>query len=228
MSNLIKVCGLKDPNQAFLAGKMGVDFIGVVFHPPSKRHVSIQQAQKIAEFAKASGAVVVGVFVEQNAAEMAKILEQTGIEALQLNGDISKREHHLLDRKYLRIWVQPVENENPLYEDANLKFNYLDQQRDFILFDYKDPGIGKTFNWQQFQYTGEYQWGVAGGLNSENINKMQEVLKPKLLDVSSGVENAPGEKDLKLIEQFIKKARGQKFPKGNSTSRDGGLQGGES
>ncbi len=121
---------------------------------------------------------------------------------MQLHGEKIKATHDQLPKQLIRIWVQPATL--PHYQDAEIKFNHLNEQQDFILFDYQHPGLGQSFDWQQFQYQGAMRWGVAGGLHAGNVKDMLRFLNPHLIDVSSGVENQLGQKDLNLIERFIK------------------------
>lgn len=205
----IKICGLTDVKTAYSAAKLGADFIGLVFHSPSKRHVSIKLATQIVSAIKESGAISVGIFVEQTYEEVLNIIQTTKIQAVQLNGEKIKQTHAQLPKELIRIWAQPVIHNN--YQDSEIKFNNLDKNKDFILFDYKNPGSGQSFNWDKFHYQEEIPWGVAGGLTPDNINLMLRTFTPHLIDVSSGVENQSGQKDLDLIKQFIANVKKNKI-----------------
>ncbi len=231
---LIKICGIMDAEIAGQAAQMGVDFIGIVFHPASRRYVNINQAKKIVAAAKAGNAQPVGVFVNHSAQQMAEIASATGIQYIQLHGPQSLRQHYLLPEKYSRIYVQTVppdgvivSNEfsiSSLRAPAKQSSSYFGQRsvldcfagarndeylrdcnpvRDFLLFDALNPGQGHAFNWDNFQYTGQYRHGLAGGLTPMNVETAIKKIQPVLVDVSSGVENSTGNKDPDLIQQFI-------------------------
>ena len=225
-SLLIKICGIRTSEMAYAAGLAGADFIGVVFHPQSRRYVSQELAREIATAAIEAGAIPVAVFVNQTAFEMQMICDATQIDMVQLHGSISRQQHHELPSSYQRIYVQSVDNlchpreggdpsmtrypgrsekgSPPSRGRQSIHFNTgLDPARDYLLFDNPDPGKGIPFDWDNFQYTGSYRFGVAGGLSPTNVALAIQTCKPALIDVSSGVENLSGEKDITLIKQFI-------------------------
>ncbi len=196
---LIKICGVTDPNLAVQAAHAGADFIGLVFHPSSKRLVSTAQARSISKALSSTKTKLVAVFTEHSAAEMQNICEACEIQIVQLHGDKARAQHHLLDNKIQRIYVKTPEMKN----DSTDEIKNCDPKRDYLLFDHSDPGNGICFDWDQFSYNGSFKWFLAGGLNSSNIAKAIKELNPMGLDVSTGVENGSGIKDIKLIEEFI-------------------------
>lgn len=200
---IIKICGVKTPELASQAAKLGADFIGIVFHPPSERYVSLEQAKLIAQACKQAAAIAVGVFVNHTATQIADIIKSTGITMIQVHGQTSRQQHHLLPAKYPRIYVQTVRSEGLINPDIDNGLQYCDASRDFLLFDTSQPGKGRAFKWEKFSYIGPFRHGLAGGLNAENVRLAIEKIQPLLLDLSSGVENASGEKDCALIEEFI-------------------------
>ncbi len=189
-----------DAEIAGQAARMGVDFIGIVFHPASRRYVTINQAKKIVAAAKAGNAQPVGVFVNHSAQQMTEITSATGIHYIQLHGPQSLRQHYLLPEKYSRIYVQTVSTDGG-FNDKCVQDG--DISRDFLLFDTLNPGHGHAFNWDNFQYTGQYRHGLAGGLTPMNVETAIKKIQPVLVDVSSGVENSTGDKDPDLIQRFI-------------------------
>ncbi len=193
---LIKICGVRTPELAYAAGIAGANFIGVVFHPQSRRYVNLNMARLIAHAAKDAGAIPVAVFVEHTALEMQMICDTTGIEVVQLHGCVSRQQQHKLPVSYQRIYVDDIDSQCPSCEVG-------DPERDYLLFDNPDPGKGIPFDWDQFHYAGPYRLGLAGGLTSKNVAIAIKKFHPALVDVSSGVENLSGEKDIALIKQFI-------------------------
>ncbi len=208
---------------------MGADYVGLIFYPDSKRHVELQQAKLLANIIKQNGAIPVAVFVNHTAAEMQEICLETDIHTIQLHGDISRQEHYLLPEKYVRLYAlsfpsirhyeDEQNEEETIQKDAGLLhyarndveegngLNYCQSERDFLLFDHIDSGKGKSFDWAKFVPPTNFPWFLAGGLNLDNIHSAVQQLKPTGIDVSSGVENQSGEKDIRLIEKFIKEAR---------------------
>jgi phosphoribosylanthranilate isomerase len=203
----IKICGIRDPDMAKEAVLAGADFIGIIFHPPSKRCVSIAQATDIAKAAKALGATPVAVFVDHSSEEMAQICQETDIQIVQLHGDRAKSEHHQLPAHYRRIYVQSVAANGTLDPDEAGGLSYCHPIRDYLLFDNREGGKGQPFDWEAFHYKGTFPWGLAGGLTIDNVKIALKKYPLALVDVSSGVERAHGEKDKDLIRQFIHTVR---------------------
>ncbi|MCX6957317.1 MAG: phosphoribosylanthranilate isomerase [Verrucomicrobiae bacterium] len=197
MSVLIKICGVKDPSIALEAARAGADFIGLVFHPSSKRLIDVATAQAISSALALTEAKPVAVFTEHSAAEMKFLCDECQIKIAQLHGERSRREHHLLPSEMQRIYVQSPE------EIVPREMTQCDPLRDYLLFDYHDPGKGLCFDWNAFRYDGPFPWFLAGGLRCENVPLALQQLQPSGLDVSSGVESNPGVKNLNLIKNFI-------------------------
>jgi phosphoribosylanthranilate isomerase len=204
---LIKICGIRTPELAKKTAIAGAHFIGIVFHPQSKRHVSIEQAISIAAATKKAGAIPVAVFVNHTAWQMHEICQVTGIEVIQLHGQFARRRHQLLSAHYQRIYALPVTSNGLICGDGDDLF-YCDPKRDYVLFDNAEAGKGLPFDWNKFSHTSPFRIGFAGGLTAENVTHAIHKFQPSFVDVSSGVENAAGEKDLKLIQQFIAAVHG--------------------
>jgi phosphoribosylanthranilate isomerase len=203
---MIKICGIRDPQTAIQAAQAGADFIGIIFHPQSPRYVEIEQALLIANATKSAGSLPVAVFVNHTDAEMLRICEATDIKTVQLHGETARAHHHLLPDEYRRIYVQNVLDNGKLLVDAGLR--YLDSKRDLILIDHVDPGHGKPINRSAFSYDLPFPWLLAGGLTPSNVAATINDLHPDGVDVSSGVESFRGNKDIFLIQTFIRSARG--------------------
>lgn len=206
-NTLIKICGIRDPSMATFAAQAGADFIGIVFHPTSKRFVEIEQATEIAAAAKQAGAQPVGVFVDTNAEMILKICQIARINTVQLHGDIARQQHHLLPPSFKRIYARTVDQNGQIENDKDGGLNYLDEDRDYLLFDNIQAGSGKTFDWSKFNYIGNFPWFFSGGLTIDNVGNAIQQFQPTAIDVSSGVEKSPGEKDKDLILKFINAVR---------------------
>ncbi len=200
---LIKICGVRDPDIATFAAQAGADFIGLIFHSESKRFVELDQAIEIAAAANQAGAQPVGVFVNSNADTISRICQIARINIVQLHGDISRQQHFLLPPSFKRIYVRTVDQSGQIQNDKYEGHNYLDEERDYLLFDNLQAGSGKIYDWSNFSYTESMPWFFSGGLTIENVAHAIKQFQPTGVDVSSGVENTPGEKDKDLILKFI-------------------------
>lgn len=199
----IKICGVRSPELAYQTALAGAHFIGIIFHPQSKRHAGIELAKAVATAAKTGGAIPVAVFVEQTAAQMQEICLAADIQTVQLHGSMARQQHHRLPLNYRRLYAQSVSPTGAVADDEDGGLAYCDPERDFLLFDNAQPGKGKIFNWDQFNYHGHFRMGLAGGLTPDNVTVAIKKFQPAIVDVSGGVENILGEKDLLLIKKFI-------------------------
>lgn len=202
----LKICGLTDPVQAQQAAHAGVDYIGLVFHPLSKRYVNRNQARCITEAMQGFTTQVVGIFVEHSAKEILAICEYCGIEQVQLNGNRPKQQQHLLPEHFVRFYVRTVNHQGKVNADIS-GLHECKPERDFILFDSEYPGEGKSFDWQAFQPERTFRFGLAGGLNAHNLEQAILQIQPDIVDVSSGAENAPGDKSIEKISHLIEVIR---------------------
>ena len=105
--------------------------------------------------------------------------------------------------KLSTIYAQSVSPNGAVADDDDGGLAYCDPARDFLLFDNAQPGKGKIFNWDQFNYHSPFRLGFAGGLTPDNVAVAIKKFQPAIVDVSGGVENILGEKDLLLIKKFI-------------------------
>ncbi len=210
MSNqiLIKICGIKTPEIALAAAKMGADFIGLVFCPSSRRFISLPEAKIISEAAAGADVKVVGVFARHDVREIIKICEFTGIKTAQLHGAAAKHYAYKLPQDIQRIYVVNVRDDGKILDAEDKKnIGYLDPARDYLLFDSLEAGSGRGFDFSHFKSVYGLTFFLAGGLNADNVKGALDVVKPDGVDVSSGVENIDGVKDANLIKQFILQTR---------------------
>ena len=203
-SILIKICGIKDPNTAVAAAELGADFIGMIFYAKSKRNISVKMAAKICQALKTTNAKPVGVFVDQSAAEIVEICNATGITIVQLHGEHAKNSVHKLPQNIKRIYVIAVDYDGTILDKNDQKnIKYLDKDRDYLLFDGANSGSGKAFPLAEFTNKYNFLFFLSGGLNADNVKTAIKMTHPDGVDVATGVENAAGEKNEDLIQQFI-------------------------
>lgn len=206
----IKTCGLKTAETLDAAIAARADYCGFVFFPPSPRHVEMAEASRLAE--RAAGRIArVGLFVEPNDAELAQAVSAASLDVIQLHGkETPDRAAQVKARFGLPVWkAVPVAS-----ADDVTRANAYRDAADLILFDAKTPkgtlpgGMGLVFDWSLLAaYRGPLPWGLAGGLNSDNVAEAVRETGAPLVDVSSGIESAPGVKDVDKIAAFCKAAR---------------------
>jgi len=192
---LIKICGVTDANIAKQAISASANMIGLVFHPPSIRHINICQAIKIADVVHAVGGIVVPVFVNQSKKEIVEISQILHTKIIQLHGASIKQVFNL-DTAYTKIIARQPQTVN----------QYKVTHHDFLLLDNAIPGSGKLLALDNFHKPNQ-RFFIAGGLKQNNVQTIIQQFQPDGIDVSTHVETQPGIKSITLIQQFIERAR---------------------
>ena len=199
----IKICGITKPDDARVAAVCGADAIGLVFYPKSPRAVTASQALECVK-ALPPLVTVVALFVNESAENIAKILEEVPIDVLQFHGDETPEFCTQFGRPYLKALrvrsADEIESACDTFRSA--KAILLDAWVEGIR-----GGTGKRFDWKMAQGSFSVPLVLAGGLNAENVAEAIELINPAAVDVSGGVESAPGVKSAKSIEQFIAAVR---------------------
>ncbi|WP_294534063.1 phosphoribosylanthranilate isomerase [uncultured Rhodoblastus sp.] len=213
MSVLVKICGLNapEPLEAALAG--GADMVGFVFFAKSPRHVDLTLAQGLSALV-GGRAQKVALVVDADDAQIAAIIEALAPDWLQLHGDEPPERVAALRR--LRL---PILKAIGVAEKADLfRAAAYEGVADRLLFDAKPPkdaalpgGNGLTFDWTLIRdfsaRLARKNWLLSGGLDAGNVGDALRLTGAPGVDVSSGVENAPGEKSVEKILAFIAAAR---------------------
>jgi phosphoribosylanthranilate isomerase len=200
----VKICGVTTPDIAQQAAQLGAAYIGIVFHPASPRHVTLEQAKAIAHAARTAGAQPVAVLVDQSITEVITLCASTGINIVQCHSYKLCAHQHELPTHLQRIIVLPINDHGEIDHpntDFLAQFNF---ERDFILFDATDPGKGKSFpqlnSLDKFLNT---RYLIGGGINTNNVKLKISQYHPYGIDVSSSVESRRGIKDINLIQQLL-------------------------
>ena len=199
----IKICGITNIDDAMAAADAGADALGFVFFKKSPRYITPEKAAAIISRLPVF-VTSVGVFVDEPGEEILKIVEETGIDVIQLHGD-EPPESCLLPRRVIKgIRVKSLESLEPLNEYQNIVSAFL--------LDAYAPGMpggtGQVFNWEIAIEAKKFgRIILAGGLTPENISEAIKRVRPYAIDVSSGVELEKGKKDHQKIRLFIKRAR---------------------
>ena len=220
----VKICGIKDLAAMDAALDAGADLVGLVFFPPSPRAVAMDLAAKLA--ARARGrALVTALTVDADDNLLAAIVDHAKPDLLQLHGEEKKERVAAIRTRFGR----PVMKAVPVAEAADLRVvpDY-EAIADRILFDARPPkdasrpgGHGRAFDWTLLaRLTRKKPMMLSGGLTPENVAEAIRIVRPDAVDVSSGVERVPGEKDLEQIRNFIKNARNAAAALGDSYKRE--------
>jgi phosphoribosylanthranilate isomerase len=213
MSVLVKICGLNRPEPLEAALSGGADMVGFVFFEKSPRHIDLALAKKLS--AQVGGrAEKVALVVNADDALIAAIVAALAPDWLQLHGNEPPERVAAL-----RGYGIPILKAIGVAEKADLLgAAAYEGVADRLLFDAKPPkdavlpgGNGLTFDWSLIHdYAasgGRKDWLLSGGLNAENVGEAIRLTGAPGVDVSSGVENAPGEKSAEKILAFIAAAR---------------------
>jgi phosphoribosylanthranilate isomerase len=211
MPLLVKICGLSTRETLDAALDAGADMVGFVFFPPSPRHISLETAR---ELGKRAGrrALKVALTVDADDATLGNIVEALRPDVLQLHG----KETVARLRDIKQAFGLPVMKAMAVETAADLAVlpGYA-VVADRILFDARPPkgatrpgGLGAAFDWHVLENLDlKLPFMVSGGLHADNVAEAIRVTRAGGVDVSSGVERAPGIKDIEMIRAFIRAAR---------------------
>lgn len=211
MSLLVKICGLSTSETLEAALAAGADMVGFVFFAPSPRNIDLGTARELGRQAKGR-AVKVALSVDADDAALANAIEALQPQILQLHG----KESVARVRDIKQTFGLPVMKAIPVETAADLATlpGYA-AVADRILFDARAPkdatrpgGLGKAFDWHLLERLDlKLPFMVSGGLDAGNVAEALRVTGAGGVDVSSGVESAPGVKDIEKIRAFIRAAR---------------------
>ena len=196
----VKICGFTEPNNARDAALAGVDAIGLVFYDKSLRNVDIHSAQKIIE-ALPPFINRVGLFVNANPSFIDEILCEVPLDTLQFHGDESVLDCAQYQMPFIKsLRVKPDTNVKEIAENFS--------SASALLLDSFSPssygGTGESFDWSLACVKISLPIILAGGLTVDNVADAIKQVNPYAVDASSGVESAPGVKDIDKIEAFIR------------------------
>jgi len=215
MTLAVKICGVSEPEDVAAAAAAGADFIGFVFFPPSPRHLSLDAAKAAAAAAPAA-LNKVALVVDAGDDEIAANLAAVGATWIQLHGSESPDRVAAIRERFGVKTLKAIGVSGP--QDIARARAYRGRA-DALLFDAKPQagaarpgGLGAAFNWDLLAAApAEPRWLLSGGLTADTVSEAvaRANLSPGFwgVDVSSGVETAPGRKDAKLIRSFVAAAR---------------------
>ena len=205
----IKICGITNLADARYASGAGADMLGFIQHEASPRYIDAGLARDI--IAWIHGAESVGVFVDRPADEVNKTVASTGFDWIQLHGSESPAYCAQVEGRVIKaIRIFPGTSAS----EIELALAAYEDVVDAFLVDTGSNeaagGTGEAFDWSVLEGVDfPKPWLLAGGLNPENIGEALERLSAWGVDVASGVEEKPGQKDFDAIDRFVQAVRGE-------------------
>lgn len=199
----IKICGITSPEDALIAVEAGADALGFVFYQESPRHIFPEEAARIINllppFVQA-----VGLFVNETPETVNQISRDCRLGLVQLHGDETPDYCRTIEQRVMKAFrirtltcLDPITGFHPAA----------------CLLDAYSPsfygGTGTSFNWEiaREAVRRSHKIVLAGGLTPDNVAEAIRQVRPYAVDVSSGVESAPGKKDAEKVRQFIRNAK---------------------
>lgn len=205
----VKICGITQPQQGKAIASLGATALGFMCVPTSPRYINIEQIRAIVEQLPEE-IDKIGVFANATASEITQTVVNSGLTGAQLHGDESPE-----FCQQLRQLLPDIEIIKALrirsFEDIEKAGSYT-LKADTLLFDAYHPqqlgGTGITLDWGMLQqFNPSCPWFLAGGLTPENIIEALTQITPNGIDLSSGVERAPGDKDLDKVAKLFENLR---------------------
>jgi phosphoribosylanthranilate isomerase len=222
MSLVVKVCGLSTPDALDAALAAGADMVGFVFFAPSPRNISLATARELGERV-GSRARKVALTVDADDEFIDEIVRTLKPDILQLHG-VETTDHVRALRDAFGL---PVMKALPIAVKGDLdRVPRYAAVADRLLFDARAPreatrpgGLGKSFDWHLLENLDlKLPFMLSGGLDAGNVTEALRITRAPGVDVSSGVESAPGVKDANKIRTFVRAARAAAELVGNPTS----------
>lgn len=197
----VKICGLTRGEDVKAAVAAGADAVGFVF-TASPRRISADTAMRLSSYVP-EGVLRVGLFLNQDRSEIDRVINAVPLDVLQFHGNETEQEC----RVFGMPWLKAVAMENT--ESARQAERDHPGAMGLLLDSHtagKRGGSGKAFDWSLSRPLKKPVW-LAGGLNAANVGQAIRIVRPYAVDVSSGVEAAPGIKDASSIISFIRTVR---------------------
>jgi phosphoribosylanthranilate isomerase len=211
MQLIVKICGLSTMEALDVALEAGADMVGFVFFPPSPRHLGFDAAKTLGARVN-SRAKKVALSVDASDADLGAFIDALKPDLLQLHGRETPERVALVRSRF----GLPVMKALPIETRADLaSIRLYADVADRLLFDARAPreatrpgGLGKSFDWRLLENLNlAVPFMLSGGLDAGNVDEALRITRAGAVDVSSGVERAPGEKDPDKIRAFIRTAR---------------------
>lgn len=209
----VKICGLSEPDTLQTALDAGADFVGFIFYGPSPRNISLERARELGALVRGR-AKKVAVTVDASDDELAAIIEALDPDYVQVHGSETVERIREIAERFGKPVIKSIKVRGE--GDIEAAAGFADDAA-LILFDAKAPedlagalpgGNGVQFDWTLLQGDdGAVRYMLSGGLDADNIAEALRITGAQIIDVSTGVEQAPGVKDSALIRNFIEAVR---------------------
>ena len=203
MTVRVKICGITSVEQAQMVQMAGADALGLVIYEKSPRYVDVEKAAQIRAVIKPP-AQAVALLVNASENLVTQVIDQVKPDLLQFHGDESPEFCHQFDYPYIRaVRMRPG-------LDIDAEVAAYQAQGGFLFDAWSDDlygGTGHSFDWSRLPTSRDYPLILAGGLTPDNVAEAVTLIKPNMVDVSGGVESAPGVKDKSKVEVFITQAK---------------------
>jgi phosphoribosylanthranilate isomerase len=213
MSVAVKICGLNSAEAVAAAVAGGARFTGFVFYPPSPRDLTPEQAAALIA-GVAPGITRVGVFVDPDDETLEKVLAKVPLDLLQFHGAETPARLAAIKLRFRRKVMKAIKVAGEVDLQAAKDFLGV---ADWLMFDAKPPrdfhnalpgGNALAFDWELLRPKHwPLPWMLSGGLTVDNLAEAARISRAEVLDVSSGVERRPGEKDPAKIRAFLARAK---------------------
>ncbi len=203
----VKICGITKPEQGDAIAKLGATALGFICVPGSPRYVTPQQIRGMVNHLSVS-VDRIGVFANSSTEDISQIVYESGINAVQLHSNESPEFCQELRQALPEIKIiKALRIRTP--ECLNQADSYLSFVDTLLLDAFHRKmlgGTGKTLDWQRLQeFRPSIPWLLAGGLTPDNVLDALTLVQPSGIDLSSGVEQTPGDKDLKKVTRLFEK-----------------------
>lgn len=207
----VKICGLTSVSAVDATIAAGADYMGLVFFPPSPRHIQIDQAAALAEHG-ASRLQRVGLFVNPDDALLSAVLNTIDLDMIQLQGSETPERAADIKAQFNKKCIKAL----PIATREDLRaIPPFEHCIDYFLFDAKPPkdadrpgGNGEAFDWSVLtDLSLNKPWMLAGGLTEDNVATAIRISAAPIVDTSSSVEDAPGVKSPAKIKRFVDAAK---------------------
>lgn len=197
----VKICGITQPQQSIDIASLGATALGFICVPSSPRYVTIAQIQTAIALLP-SNIDKIGVFAYTTISEICQVVQESGLTGVQLHGDETPEFCYQLRQSLSQVEIIKALRVRSL-EHLQTTVNYTDYV-DTLLLDAYHPqqlgGTGQTLDWQMLErFKPSLPWFLAGGLTPDNILTALSQITPNGIDLSSGVEQSPGKKDLDKV-----------------------------
>ena len=199
----LKVCGITDLADArYLAGE-GVDYLGFIQYEDSPRYIAPRHVSEMLDWLY--GPESVGVFVNESADTVNQMAEEAGFDYVQLHGEESADTVRAVDKPVIKaVRVRHDASSDQL----RAVFERYEGLVEYFLLDTHNSsvwgGTGESFNWRLArELSKDYPIFLAGGIDADNVERAVETMRPYAIDLSSSIEDAPGQKSLDKIDDFL-------------------------